>query len=39
MWISDTSYAVKRIDAEITDGANINFINSLFSVHQEYSPS
>jgi len=36
MWISDTSYAVKRIDAEITDGANINFINS-FSVHQEYS--
>jgi hypothetical protein len=36
LWISDTTYAVKRIDAEITEGANINFINR-FSVHQEYS--
>ncbi len=36
MWISDTTYAVKRINAEITGDANINFINT-FRVHQEYS--
>ena len=35
MWIHDTTYAVKQIDAEIVEGANINWINT-FSVHHEY---
>lgn len=35
MWIHDTTYAVKQIDAHIVESANINWINS-FSVHHEY---
>ncbi|GAB5539045.1 MAG: hypothetical protein Salg2KO_11480 [Salibacteraceae bacterium] len=35
MWIHDTTYAVKQIDAHILEGANINWINT-FSVHHEY---
>jgi len=36
MWISDTTYAVKRIEAGISEGTNINFINE-FKVIQEFS--
>ncbi len=35
MWISDTSWAVKRLQMKIVPGANINFINQL-TVNQEY---
>ena len=35
MWINDTTYAVKRIEAGINEQANINFING-FKVVQEY---
>ena len=35
MWINDTTYAVKKINATINDNANINFING-FEVHQTY---
>ena len=35
MWINDTTYAVKRIEAGINENANINFING-FQVKQEY---
>jgi len=35
MWIHDTTYAVKQIDAQIIEDANINWINT-FSVHHEY---
>ena len=35
MWINDTTYAIKQIDATISQGANINFING-FSVKQQY---
>ncbi|GAB4380541.1 MAG: DUF5686 family protein [Salibacteraceae bacterium] len=35
MWINDTTYAVKQIEATITKDANINWINS-FKVVQEY---
>ncbi len=35
MWINDTTYAIKRIEASINDNANINFING-FSVEQRY---
>jgi hypothetical protein len=35
MWISDTTYAVKKIVAGISESANINFING-FRVEQEY---
>lgn len=35
MWIHDTTYAVKQIDAQIIKDANINWINT-FSVHHEY---
>ncbi len=36
MWIHDTTYAVKQIDASISEDANINWIKQ-FSVHQEYN--
>ena len=36
MWISDTTYAIKQIEAEVSENANINFINK-FSVYQEYN--
>ncbi len=36
MWIADTTYAVKRIKAGISENANINFING-FEVEQEYT--
>lgn len=35
MWIHDTTYAVKSIEATIVEDANINWINS-FSVYHEY---
>ncbi len=36
MWVNDTSYAVKSIEATIAEGANLNFVQS-FQVKQEYS--
>ncbi|MFM7814474.1 MAG: DUF5686 family protein, partial [Flavobacteriales bacterium] len=36
MWINDTTYAVKTIDATIAEGANINWIKE-FTVHQEFN--
>src|SRR5690606_11020049 len=36
MWVNDTSYAVKRIEATIAEGANLNFVQG-FQVLQEYS--
>ena len=35
MWINDTTYAIKQIEAKINQDANINFING-FSVKQKY---
>ena len=35
MWINDTTYAVKRVEAGIAEGANLNFVQG-FSVRQEY---
>jgi hypothetical protein len=36
MWINDTTYAVKKVEATIAEGANINWIKD-FKVMQEYS--
>lgn len=36
MWINDTTYALKSIDATIVEGANINWIKN-FSVKQEFN--
>ncbi len=36
MWINDTTYAVKSIEATIAEGANINWIKN-FSVKQEFN--
>lgn len=35
MWINDTTFAVKKIEAEISEHANINFVQSL-KVIQEF---
>lgn len=35
MWINDTTYAVRRIEAGIAQGANLNFVEG-FWVKQEY---
>lgn len=35
MWINDTTYAIKKLEASISEGANINFIKG-FSVSQQY---
>ena len=35
MWINDTTYAVKKVQASINENANINFING-FEVSQTY---
>tara|TARA_B110000503_G_scaffold136536_2_gene219013 strand:- start:170 stop:2641 length:2472 start_codon:yes stop_codon:yes gene_type:complete len=35
MWINDTTYAIKQVEAKINKDANINFING-FSVKQKY---
>lgn len=35
MWIADTSYAVRSIEATIAPGANLNFVQG-FQVKQEY---
>lgn len=35
MWINDTTYAVKKVQANIADQANINFVNG-FEVKQDY---
>ena len=35
MWINDTTYAVRRIEAGIAEGANLNFVQG-FWVRQEY---
>tara|TARA_B100000508_G_scaffold140662_1_gene142695 strand:+ start:427 stop:2931 length:2505 start_codon:yes stop_codon:yes gene_type:complete len=36
MWIADTSYAVKRVEAKASKNANINFVREL-AIKQEYS--
>jgi len=36
MWIADTSYAVRSIEATIAEGANLNFVQG-FQVKQEYT--
>ncbi|MCH2198533.1 MAG: DUF5686 and carboxypeptidase regulatory-like domain-containing protein [Flavobacteriales bacterium] len=36
MWVNDTTYAVKQVEASIAVDANINFINKL-KVRQEYN--
>lgn len=35
VWINDTTYAVRRIEAGIHEGANLNFVQA-FEVRQEY---
>lgn len=35
MWIHDTTYAVKSIKANISEGANLNYIQDLY-FHQEF---
>lgn len=35
VWINDTTYAVRRIEAGIDEGANLNFVQA-FEVRQEY---
>jgi Family of unknown function (DUF5686)/CarboxypepD_reg-like domain len=35
MWINDTTYAVRRLEAGIAEGANLNFVQG-FWVKQEY---
>ena len=30
MWINDTTYAIKSIKGNISEGANINFVNNLY---------
>lgn len=35
MWINDTTYAIKKVEASIAEDANINFVNAL-TVKQEY---
>lgn len=35
MWINDTTYAVKQIQASVKEDANINWVNA-FSVYHEY---
>src|SRR5690606_27703970 len=35
MWISDTTYAVRRIEASVDQSANLNFVQG-FEVRQEY---
>lgn len=29
MWINDTTYGIKKIEGDISEGANINFVNGL----------
>jgi len=36
MWVNDTTYAIKKIEAGINENANINFVNG-FNVKQEYT--
>lgn len=36
MWINDTTYAIKKLEANIAKDANINFVNG-FEVKQEYT--
>jgi hypothetical protein len=35
VWIADTAYAVKRLEMNIVDDANINYVNSFYVI-QEY---
>lgn len=35
LWITDTSFAVKKVEMKIADDANINFVNDM-AVRQEY---
>lgn len=35
MWINDTTFAVKRVEAGIAEGANLNYVQG-FMVRQEY---
>ena len=34
MWIHDTTYAVRRVSATLSDGANINLVNNLYFEHE-----
>ncbi|HTL81240.1 MAG TPA: DUF5686 family protein [Bacteroidia bacterium] len=34
MWITDTSFAVKRIEMNIADDANINYVNSFYVIQE-----
>lgn len=34
MWITDTTYAIKRISGNISAGANINYIQDLYFEHE-----
>lgn len=36
LWIADTTYAVKKVEATISKNANINFVKDL-TIEQEYS--
>lgn len=36
MWVNDTTYAVKSVEATIAEGANINWVKE-FKVRQEYN--
>lgn len=36
MWVNDTTYAIKQVEANIAEDANINFINKL-RVRQQYN--
>jgi hypothetical protein len=37
IWINDTTYALKRISVEVTDKADINFIERI-KIQQDYEP-
>ncbi len=34
VWIADTSFAIKRIEMNITDDANINYVNSFYVIQE-----
>ena len=34
MWITDTTYAIKKISGNISPGANINYIKDLYFIHE-----
>ena len=38
VWINDSTFAIKKIRAELSEGANINFINKIW-FEQEFEPT